>query len=182
MVFSFVGSELAPSFRFSGLVCCFRRLRRAQSLRCRAQGRLMASSWSERSGKPAVSGRRPVLLDERRPAGVPGRLAHPDRFEFVHLRLKLDRRSMHRVSLRQRTQRQGDRVGAQAVELVDDVLADQVIDLGLLGVVVVGLAAFAELQKTSDEAVHDRVLAPSLCDGIWSRHGIMSKTDCLRLG
>jgi hypothetical protein len=80
-------------------------------------------------------------------------------------------------------QGQGDRgVGAQAVELVDDVLADQVIDLGLLGVVVVGLAAFAELQKTSDEAVHDRVLAPSLCDGIWSRHGIMSKTDCLRLG
>ena len=80
-------------------------------------------------------------------------------------------------------QRQGDRgVSAQAVDLVDDVLADQSSTLAWLGVVVVGLAAFAERQKTSDEAVHGRVLAPSLCDGIWSLHGIMSKTDCLRLG
>jgi hypothetical protein len=38
----------------------------------------------------------------RRLDQVAGRLAHPDRFEFVHLRLELDRRSMHRVGLRQR--------------------------------------------------------------------------------
>jgi hypothetical protein len=44
---------------------------RRRRVLCAAVRRLSTSSWSERSGKPAVSGRRPVLLDERRPAGFP---------------------------------------------------------------------------------------------------------------